>query len=161
MESQNSEFPGEDLDNPLENATVDGSRIVFTGEPDPQDRDGRRLDADKVRRFLTEERFSGLVAKALEKGKKSRGWEIEVCPEDDDFRDACAALYHRYFDGLVSPILERFSDDAIEDIAILAMGFGPIILPIFKTELANARARKRGLKEAPNLDGKDVADNDR
>lgn len=101
-----------------------------------------------IERLYSDDRFHRNVCGLLGwVGRKKDLSSLQVGADDEDFRSACDVVYRRIMDGPIGPVLDRLSDQAIEDLIICMAGFGPVVWGA----VAEARQKKRAALRKRNV----------
>lgn len=157
-EAETNLSPNGDGDGPK--SPLAGSRVVdgkyvrandnFPSGDADGDREGR-LSTDDVKRFYTEDKFHNHVVKICAFVGKKKGYQsLQIDQGDEAFRAAVEVVYRRLADSAIAPLLERLGDQALEDVVILAIGFGPVVKGVMQEKVAKRKAA--GVTEKPAND---------
>lgn len=115
---------------PLDHLTVQDGRVVADGAAGDAGSDPQRDRVESaVRRLYDHGRFHRHFCGILRWTGRRKGLaSLQVDPADADLQAATEVVYRRLMDGPLGSILEYLSDDAVEDLVVVAAGLGPVAL---------------------------------
>ncbi|WP_125933266.1 hypothetical protein [Kiloniella majae] len=156
---------GDNLANPLASVRVENGKYVFdspasdaANDNDNQETKDRTRAA--IERLYSDDRFHGTLCGLLGwVGRKKGMQSLQIDKTDEDFKAASDVVYRRLMDGPMGPLLDRLSDQTIEDVIVCMAGFGPIAYACVTEVRAKSKKplRKRNVTpENDNKGGEDV-----
>lgn len=129
---------------PLDDVQLIGEEFVFNAANDNEQEPEKRFDGEDLLRVVSPERFNGIVIRVLGYvGRKTAYDSLQIDETDEDFQRAVEVCYRRLSDSAVGPVIDKLSDQAIEDILIITMGFGPVVKEVMKE---HSQKKKLGKK---------------
>ena len=140
-------------DGPLAGVSVRDGKYFFESQNDnvnvSQGADGI---GGKVLEAYGPDRFHSHLVKSLcWVGKKKDLQSLQIASSNHDFKAACDVAYNRLADSWAGPLLDKLGDDAITDIVVMSIGFGPVIKNV-TAEMAKKKRTVGAAKSAANVD---------
>lgn len=84
-------------------------------------------------------------------GRKKGLTSLQVDPDNDEFRKACEVAYRRLADSWAGPLLDKLGNQAVEDLIIITIGFGPVAKAV-AAEVAQKKRAVQARKPANDVD---------
>ena len=129
---------GEEDYNPLSHIRIVNDAVTFVEGGNLSGEDNDNLEAsgrlhDTVMRLYGPERFTRHVCGVMGwVGRKKGLQSLQVSEADEDFAAALGVIHRRLMDGPAGEFLNHLSDQAFEDLLIIAVGVGPVAVGAFK-----------------------------
>nr|BDD44505.1 hypothetical protein 5 [Moraxellaceae bacterium] len=133
---------------PLGGARVENGRVVFDagaglGPVANENDGGRKVGVEDVKKLYTNEKFHRHVVRALQFIGRKKGYKsLQVDEGDPDFRDAVEVVYRRFADSALAPVMDKLGEQAVADIIIVSIGFGPLAKNVAAEHLEKKRQAK-------------------
>lgn len=84
-------------------------------------------------------------------GRKKGLTSLQVDPDNDEFRKACEVAYRRLADSWAGPLLDKLGNQAVEDLIVITIGFGPVVKEV-AAEVAQKKRAVQARKPANDVD---------
>lgn len=156
-----SELNGDDIANPLASVSVENGKYVFdspasgTAANDNENQETRDRTKAAIERLYSDARFHGTICGLFGwVGRKKGLVSLQIDTSDVDFRNACDVVYRRLMDGPMGPLLDRMSDETIEDVIVCMAGFGPVAYACVAEVRAKNKKSLRKRNVTPENDSK-------
>jgi len=134
-------------------ASEDG-RIIFAEILEPgegasaADDYERRITPDTLKEWYSSEKMHRHVVKILGWQGRKKGYKsLQIDPNDEDFRAATDVLHKRLAGSAFAFLLKYLGNEAIEDVIILFVGFGPLATGFVKEAVEKAEAAQQAQEQ--------------
>ncbi|MGB0749705.1 MAG: hypothetical protein ACPGO3_13255 [Magnetospiraceae bacterium] len=135
----------------------EGRMVIIDDDRAPGDPEERAAETrGRVASLYGPDRLHRHVVWVLGAYGKRKGYHsLQVDESDEAFRNACEVLHRRVLAHVPDQVLEYLSDQAIEDIVVVSLGFGPVVTDYVQEKRAKGRRAHVTTPINPNEGGID------